>query len=252
MSKYRIFSGLHIQKVLDFLHSKGSRLLDEIPDADWTTQRVFFLFNFWIIRGREMVFVDPRLMGSLSGSAFVEPPRKKDIRSIAWPKPTNLPPVIAYTNFYPEDGEWHLSITYSSLVSGADMFYRMWFSGLASVGKELIIDDSSEGFNEGEKKELKAVIRMTARFLNYMEAFPQNIEPGLPNGVKLRHLGLKGRHARSMIASAPRDATGAHFRIAHFRRYPIRPDGTRRDGIVFVQACLVNAEATPSRTSEFA
>jgi hypothetical protein len=42
----------------------------------------------------------------------------------------------------------------------------------------------------------------------------------------------------------------AHLRTWYFRSYPVKKDGTRKDGVVFVNATMVNADVEPVTAEE--
>ena len=77
-----------------------------------------------------------------------------------------------------------------------------------------------------------------AKFFAIASSYP--LRQGVPVGkLKLRHQ-MKNYFMPAYIESGNKYAP--HWRNPHFRRYPLRPDGTRRDGIVFVSGCVVGAD----------
>jgi hypothetical protein len=93
--------------------------------------------------------------------------------------------------------------------------------------------------------------RLVVCLLIYMQACPEHVHSGLPEGRKEREFsspyftpdwhvigapsGLKGEHASPCV----------HWRMWHFRSYPLRKDGTRKKGAVFVKGTMVNADVDP-------
>jgi hypothetical protein len=91
------------------------------------------------------------------------------------------------------------------------------------------------------------IIRCVVMMALYIKLFPNAVQDGYPpncsnpTGV-VRNPNPKtigGEHFRGTHASP-----AMHWRDAHFRRYPIRKDGTRKSGYVFVGGTIVN-KATP-------
>lgn len=91
--------------------------------------------------------------------------------------------------------------------------------------------------------------RMVLNLLVYMQACPDTVIPGWPDKVRERNFTTK--HTPKANATFIGCARGthaspdAHWRNAHFRSYPRRKDGTRKQGVVFVAGCIVNAEVDP-------
>lgn len=66
------------------------------------------------------------------------------------------------------------------------------------------------------------------------------LKAGVPSTISLK-CAPRGEHFTASLHMGG-DGPCTHWRNPHFRRYPLRPDGTRRDGIVFVSGCVVGAD----------
>lgn len=102
-----------------------------------------------------------------------------------------------------------------------------------------------------EEHQQFVMARLVLCLLIYMQACPEHVRNGLPDGRKEREFcspysdidwkiigapsGLKGKHA----------SPSSHWRTWHFRSYPLRKDGTKKKGAVYVNATMVNAEVDP-------
>ena len=82
--------------------------------------------------------------------------------------------------------------------------------------------------------------------LVYMQACPDKVQDGLPAGLKLheavahKSMRLRSYTVQMTEASGTHKSPKAHWRHWHFRSYPIRKDGERRKGAVFVSGGWVN------------
>lgn len=134
----------------------------------------------------------------------------------------------------------------------------LFVSGLASCG------DFEQTFKKYNSPSLVGVLPLTPeevhiqyvtfklaiRMLVYMRACPQHIREGYPGGKN--HKAFEGRWDEFKpnvigmpVKAGTHESPVTHLRTWHFRSYPIKHDGTRRNGVVFVNATVVNAEVDP-------
>ena len=105
---------------------------------------------------------------------------------------------------------------------------------------------------EEESHQQYVISRLVIHLLVYMQACPEMIADGYPEGRKAREFGSKycGK-MKPTILRAPMGLRGihaspeAHWRNPHFRSYPRRRDGNKRKGIVAVKGTMVNADIDP-------
>jgi hypothetical protein len=97
---------------------------------------------------------------------------------------------------------------------------------------------------------------LVVRLLVYMKACPEHVVQGFPNGeipsdyssrwttpTPIRVRSPEGLEADT--EHAERNGPTPHYRTCHFRRFPVRSDGTRQDGILFIHDTFVNAHVDP-------
>jgi hypothetical protein len=99
-----------------------------------------------------------------------------------------------------------------------------------------------------ERVTMLRAIRITVRMLAYMRAFPGSVHDGYPEGYsderKLRDpkpTVIGGLHFKHGTHAGP----VLHFRNAHFRSYPRRRDGGKREGMIFIHGTMVGGQIKP-------
>lgn len=97
------------------------------------------------------------------------------------------------------------------------------------------------------------VARMVVALVVYMNAKRDAVVEGWPSDVKrreLRHAGMQSPSPAVVATPAAfRRGHGSpipHYRTWHFRRYPVKRDGSRTAGVVFIHETIVNAEVDPA------
>jgi len=100
--------------------------------------------------------------------------------------------------------------------------------------------------NEKEMHQQYVMMKMLVRLMVYMKACPESVVSGFPEGKDARDFGCqKWLNADGQSVGWPggtHASPSAHWRMWHFRSYPRRTDGTKRDGVVFVTGTVVGLE----------
>ena len=104
-----------------------------------------------------------------------------------------------------------------------------------------------EDLDEKEVHQQFVITRLLIHLMVYMQACPEHVHDGLPEGRKERE--FKSPHAtlKGTVIGAPEGLKGthaspeAHWRNWHFRSYPRRRDGTKRKGAIKIDGTMVNA-----------
>lgn len=111
--------------------------------------------------------------------------------------------------------------------------------------------------SEQENHQQYVMAKLVTHLLVYMQACPDMISEGYPEGRKAREFSSRyAGKVKPTILGAPAGLTGthaspdAHWRNAHFRSYPKRKDGTKKKGIVAVRGTMVNADVDPATVKE--
>lgn len=93
-------------------------------------------------------------------------------------------------------------------------------------------------------------LKLALRLLVYMRACPEYVHSGYPGGKNRRAYEGRWDEFSPKVVGAPErlmmgthESPIAHMRNWHFRSYPTKADGTKRKGVVFVNATVVNADA---------
>lgn len=242
--RYKIFNGILRQldkmaergQLLSYLHRANMQAVaDEAAALQYCG---LFQIGSWITSGRRAVFPEPNVLEAMRGATIDSMPMPacaRDGIQISWPMSCKHPAVIVRTGICREllpDGAYVAHDADMPIVQVVEpngmshmLFEAQWLREQADMNCQY------------------PVIHDALRVLAYMEALPGEIHDGLPKGVRLRH--LRGQTLKATHLTTPRDIKG-HFRIGHFRRYPIRPDGTRRQGRVFVRSCVVGTDVDSS------
>jgi len=85
----------------------------------------------------------------------------------------------------------------------------------------------------------RKMLTIVCRLLVYMTTFPDAVRDGFPSR-EAEHLAGVRRKGRTLgERHFPKNGPKAHFRRWHFRSYPLRKDGSRKPGIVFVSESMV-------------
>ena len=113
-----------------------------------------------------------------------------------------------------------------------------------------------QGLDDEDRAELIKALHLLCGLTAYLECRPQSLQPGLPGDVAMHDIPdratASGARDFAVIQEPPgmrrRDGTETHHRDWYYRLYPTRKDGTRRDGLVFVRDCIVNAEDADPET----
>lgn len=98
-------------------------------------------------------------------------------------------------------------------------------------------------------------LRMIMRLMVYMSACPDSIKDGFPDD-KIYDGGTKYYHPSPMTIGLPdhckrtHASPEMHWRQWHFRTYPTQPDGSKRPGLVFVNAAVVMGVVDPKTVVE--
>lgn len=209
--------------------------------------------------------------------------------SLAWPSGFSIngvevPPCIVYwesprrytsiaSAFSREHGEddsvcmWSDSETLKAHADESMFHIFLWrnedggpTSGRVTLSKDglreyLRTEGGSVGFDS--QCDVYIASRLAVALIVYLNAEKSALVPGWPSDVsrrKLKHEGIKC--GEGSIIAAPKCPNGehgspcAHYRRWHFRRYPLKSDGTRTAGVVFVRDTMVNAEIDPSTVLE--
>jgi hypothetical protein len=97
---------------------------------------------------------------------------------------------------------------------------------------------------------IKSVISLSM----YMQCEGVEVVDGYPEMVKAVDVPVRkatphtlgAQHFKRRDRSGPR----SHYRSWHFRRYPIKKDGTRKPGLVAVRGAMVGPRETPHTVRE--
>ena len=112
-------------------------------------------------------------------------------------------------------------------------------------------EEIADSLNEEELKQQYVLVRSVVHLMVYATACPDSIVDGWPPGAGAKGVQKKGE---PMILMAPKidktsgghhESPEAHWRDWHFRSYPRRRDGAKRDGLVFVRGCMVAGDVDP-------
>jgi hypothetical protein len=115
----------------------------------------------------------------------------------------------------------------------------------------------AEALTGAEMHKQYVTFRMLVHLMVYMKACPDAVSDGFPDGKNERDLGYqKWMELSGTSVGLPERFTGshespvAHWRTWHFRSYPRKQDGTKRVGVVFVNAAVVGMEMKDPVTVE--
>lgn len=124
---------------------------------------------------------------------------------------------------------------------------------MTAVGpyKDLGLDPLLEQLGDEEQHQIWVLLRLVTRLLVYITACPQAVVDGWPTGASHKDAGSGFNRVWSPVRI--QDVTHGHghgspimhWRRWTFRKYPIRKDGSRQDGLVFVHGTLVGATVDP-------
>lgn len=109
----------------------------------------------------------------------------------------------------------------------------------AVVGSLREHDPSCLTLESHETESQMLLMRAVTRLLVYMTTFPDAVRDGFPSR-EAEHLSGMYRKAKTLGEKHfPRNAPSAHYRRWHFRSYPLRKDGSRKPGVLFVNESMV-------------
>ena len=115
-----------------------------------------------------------------------------------------------------------------------------------------------QGLDDEDRTELIKALHLLCGVSAYLEARPDSLKPGMPGEVAPRDIPdratVKGVRSFETIhepaGMRKRDGSATHYRTWFFRVYPLRKDGSRTDGLVFVHDTIVNEDMVPETITE--
>lgn len=116
---------------------------------------------------------------------------------------------------------------------------------LFDKAEKLLMEESLDSEETRTQYEL---VRMVVRMIVYMSACPGAVRPGFPQG-RGEECYPTTRYSTGLspsVVAGPDKDVAPHYRTWHFRSYPTKRDGTRKAGMVFVHACMVNMDIDPA------
>jgi len=147
----------------------------------------------------------------------------------------------------------------------ASIPHDLFVSGLAS-GKDF--EDTFKKYNSSaligamslspEETHIQYVtFKLAIRMLVYMKACPELIREGYPGGKNHKAFESRWDEFSPRVIGMPARMTAdthispiTHLRTWYFRSYPVRRNGTRKNGVVFVSSTVVNADVDPKTVVE--
>lgn len=146
------------------------------------------------------------------------------------------------------------SFTGGRPIVGGSLMEDIWTQALSSdkdfeTAFKNRLSGGCEPLTSTEMHQQYVLMKMLVRLMVYIKACPEAVTSGFPEGKDSRDLGYPkwiemdgssvgwpgGTHA----------SPTAHWRTWHFRSYPRKMDGTKRDGVVFVSGTVVGLEMDP-------
>jgi hypothetical protein len=122
----------------------------------------------------------------------------------------------------------------------------------SEVMKEVLPAYEAPGVYELSEEECAVQFRMFKSVVNlavYMKACPNSVVDGYPEMLNTGALPLRNPRPTAVgtahFEPVARSGPAPHWRRWHFRRYPIRKDGTRREGVVHVEGAMVGPRQSP-------
>jgi hypothetical protein len=119
-----------------------------------------------------------------------------------------------------------------------------------SNAEQLAAWQADKGRRDDNRKAVYRLVRSVVHLVVYMRAYPESVVDGYPESLDVQALRMSkkklhghvigGQHFKGTHASPK-----GHWRRWHFRSYPRRPDGTKKEGLVAVRATMVNPRETP-------
>lgn len=112
------------------------------------------------------------------------------------------------------------------------------------------------GLDEQETHQNYVMSKLVLRLMVYMQACPEHVHYGLPDGHKDRDFKSPYEEITTCRVGVPAGLVGTyaspsvHWRTWHFRSYPVRKNGTKRKGAVFVKGTVVNADVDPQTVED--
>jgi len=108
---------------------------------------------------------------------------------------------------------------------------------------------------QGESDRTFVMSRLAVRLMAYMRACPGKVKEGYPTGRGAREFNTRWTEPKPIFVGQPAGMLGghgspcAHWRTWHLRSYPIKRDGTKKAGLVFVDGTVVGLELDPATVS---
>jgi hypothetical protein len=155
----------------------------------------------------------------------------------------------------PDRAQYHRSSMPSSFLAECLRSAEAMSSGLGTYGGGMA--PGTLPLEPDEWDEHYAHARLVAHLLVYMKACPGAVLPGWPDGFLPKPREMGGRWAKAAspcrvgmppgfpAAGHGHDSPEPHWRNWCFRRYPVRRDGSRTAGLVFVHGTMVGREVEP-------
>lgn len=119
-------------------------------------------------------------------------------------------------------------------------------------GKEFGTSPLVYSLTEGESERTYVMSRLAVRLMAYMRACPGKVREGFPEGKGAREFETRWVATKPMVVGQPAGMLGghgspvAHWRTWHFRSYPVKKDGTKKAGLVFIDGTVVGSEVDPA------
>jgi hypothetical protein len=108
--------------------------------------------------------------------------------------------------------------------------------------------DLSMKLDDEEARAQYVITRLSIRLLVYMQACPEMVHEGYPDGRKAREFSSPNLgKVKPVRLNSPLHGThaspSAHWRNPHFRSYPRKRDGSKKKGIVCVKGTVVKEKS---------
>lgn len=122
----------------------------------------------------------------------------------------------------------------------------------SEVIQEVLPAYDAPGIIQLSEEEAAIQFRMIKSVINlavYMKACPDSVVDGYPEMINTGSLPIPNPRATAIgvqhFEPVSRSGPRSHWRRWHFRRYPIRKDGSRRPGVVHVEGAMVGPRQSP-------
>ena len=110
----------------------------------------------------------------------------------------------------------------------------------------------SEELSKDESATIRMAVVRLLKLLIYLASYPGQLKDGIVGDCALSSLQPKHIHKKSQTLTIKKEhhSICSHVRTSFFRLYPIRKDGTRNPGLVFVRSAIVNGKAQTTTAIE--